>query len=374
MVRALRQEGVDASLLTTNDDGEDTNPELPTGHWQQWQDIPVLAFPRWSPAQRSLREFAISPALNLWLQRHRHDYDLLHIHALFSYPSTTAMVQARRAGIPYLLRTIGQLSPWSLSQSAGRKRLMLRLIERRNLQAAAALHFTTDAERDETAPLGLTTPSLVLPLGVSAPEPPEAGTADGPAFPGSAGEPVRFLFLSRLHPKKQLEHLIDACALLQHQHPAKDWVLQIAGDGEASYRTSLQQRCQRQGIDHRCQWLGFVSGEAKWSLLRKADWFVLPSAAENFGIAAVEALAAATPVILSPQVAISTAVRAAGAGLLSDSAPQSLATTLGVAVQGPPLAMRLAARELATATYSWPAIAQRLHNHYIELIEHKLQR
>jgi len=374
MVRALRQEGVDASLLTTNDDGESTNPDLATGHWQQWQGVPVLAFPRWSPAQRALREFAICPELNLWLQRHRHHYDLLHIHALFSYPSTTAMVQARRAGIPYLLRTIGQLSPWSLSQSAGRKRLMLKLIERRNLQAAAALHFTTDAERDETAPLGLTTPSLVLPLGVSAPEPTDAGPADGPGSPGAAGQPVRFLFLSRLHPKKQLEHLIDACALLQQQHPANDWVLQIAGDGEANYRTSLEQRCRRLGIDHRCQWLGFVSGEAKWSLLREADWFVLPSAAENFGIAAVEALAAATPVILSPEVAISTAVHAAGAGLLSDSAPQSLATTLAAAVQGPPPAMRLAARELAAQTYSWPAIAQRLHHHYIELIEHKLPR
>jgi hypothetical protein len=39
----------------------------------------------------ALREFAFSPALSLWLAGHLKDYDLLHIHALFSYPSTSAL-------------------------------------------------------------------------------------------------------------------------------------------------------------------------------------------------------------------------------------------------------------------------------------------
>ncbi len=363
MVATLRLQGVDAAILTTNDHGPGLHPELVTGHWQWHQGVPVLAFPRWSPPVAALREFAFSPALSLWLAGHLKDYDLLHIHALFSYPSTSAMAQARWAAVPYILRSIGQLSPWSLAQSPGRKRLMLRLIERRNLQRAALLHFTTQAERDEAACLGLVPPSLVLPLGVRGPDLP-AQPADhlGPAAP------VHFLFLSRLHPKKQLENLLDALALLQRRRPQARWDLAIAGDGEPRYVAALQERARQLGLGERCRWLGFVAGEAKWRALETADWYVLPSAAENFGIAAVEALAAGTPVILSPEVAVAADVARAGAGLVSASDPEALALTLATALERPSLSRRAAALNLAETAFSWSTIALQLRDAYRQVL------
>ena len=363
MVAALRLQEVDAAILTTNYHGPGLHPDLVTGRWQQHQWVPVLAFPRWSPPVAALREFAISPWLSFWLARHLKDYDLLHIHALFSYPSTTAMAQARWAGVPYILRSIGQLSPWSLAQSRGRKRLMLRLIERRNLQRAAALHFTTVAERDEAAALGLAPPSLVLPLGVRGPEPAAAaaGGRDGAA-------PVRFLFLSRLHPKKRLENLLDALALLQRLRPDAPWELAIAGEGEPRYVAGLQERSRRLGLGSRCRWLGFVEGEAKWQLLQAADWYVLPSAAENFGIAAVEALAAGTPVILSPEVAVAADVERCGAGLVCGSDPEALTLALGQALERPSLSMRASALNLAQMDFSWSTIALQLRDAYRQLL------
>ncbi len=363
MVAALRLQDVDAAILTTNDHGPGLHPDLVTGRWQWHQGVPVLAFPRWSPPIAALREFAFSPGLNLWLARHLKRYSLLHIHALFSYPSTSAMAQARWAGVPYILRSIGQLSPWSLAQSRGRKRLMLRLIERRNLQQAAALHFTTMAERDEAAALGLAPPGLVLPLGVRCP-PTQGQPVDTPH--GSA--PIRFLFLSRLHPKKQLENLLDALALLQRQRPEARWELAVAGDGEPSYVAGLQERSRELGIDARCRWLGFVEGEAKWQLLKGADWYVLPSAAENFGIAAVEALAAGTPVILSPEVAVAADVARADAGLVCVSDPEALALTLATALERPSLSMRASAFTLAETDFSWSTLALQLRDAYRQVL------
>jgi glycosyltransferase involved in cell wall biosynthesis len=325
--------------------------------------VPVLAFPRWSPPVAALREFAVSPGLSLWLARHLKHYELLHVHALFSYPSTSAMAQARWAGVPYILRSIGQLSPWSLAQSRGRKRWMLRLIERRNLQKAAAMHFTTTAERDEAAPLGLSSPSLVLPLGVRCPHPAVYPTADR-----DESLPVRFLFLSRLHPKKQLENLLDALALLQRQSPEASWELTIAGDGEPRYVTCLHERARAGGIEGRCHWLGFVEGASKWQALERADWYVLPSVAENFGIAAVEALAAGTPVILSPEVAVAAEVGRAGAGIVSASDPQALAITLAHALKGPSVSMQAAALSLAQSDFSWDTIALRLRDTYLQVL------
>ena len=94
MAAALRQQGVEASLLTTNDDGPGLLADLPLGRWIDQDGVPLLAFGRWSPPIAPLREFAVAPALSQWLGAHLRDYDLLHIHALFSYPSTSAMAQA----------------------------------------------------------------------------------------------------------------------------------------------------------------------------------------------------------------------------------------------------------------------------------------
>jgi len=361
MVNALRLRKVDASILTTNDDCESLLTDLPTGGWTTYSGVPVLAFPRWSPPMAALREFAFSPGLNQWLHKNIINFDLLHVHALFSFPSTVAMVHSRRARVPYLLRTIGQLSPWSLAQSKARKQLMLRLVERGNIDSARYLHFTTTLERDECfAALHQSFPSLVLPLGVRLPS----------LRPG--GRPkekdLHLLFLSRLHPKKQLEVLLKALALFQQASPQCDWQLDIAGSGEPAYLASLKKLANQLNLDQRCRWLGHVQGDAKTSLLQQADWFLLPSAAENFGIAVVEALAAGTPVIVSPQVAVAELIADVGAGLVCSSDPAALCQVLLGHRQGPSSAMRLAARSLAETKFSWISVADQLATTYRQIL------
>ena len=366
MVAALRERGVDASILTTNDHGPGVDPSLPTGHWIERQGLPLIAFPRWSPPVHPLREFAFSPDLVRWLQGHIHTYDLLHVHAIFSFPSTWAMREARHAGVPYLVRTIGQLSPWSLAQSRSRKMGMLWLIEQRNLNGAAALHFTSGAERDEVSALGLLPPALVLPLGVRLNNRTSQRAREGS---DGAARITRFLFLSRLHPKKQLDRLLEALALLRQQRPDGAWELRIAGQGEPGYERQLRDQAECLGLGDRCLWLGQVEGERKEQELADADWLVLPSAAENFGIAVVEALAAGTPAILSPEVAVSELVAAAGAGLVCASTPPELARTLAEALGGPSPATRQAARSLAIKRLAWPAIATSLAATYTDIVK-----
>jgi glycosyltransferase involved in cell wall biosynthesis len=361
MVNALRLRQVDASIVTTNDDCESLLNDLPTGRWTTYSGVPVLAFPRWSPPMGALKDYTYSSPLNRWLPNNIHNFDLLHVHALFAYPSTMAMMHARRARMPYLLRTIGQLSPWSLAQSKLRKQLMLHLVERRNLNAASNLHFTTPLERDECfTAFGKSFPSLVLPLGVRLPALlPEVSFKN---------EGLRLLFLSRLHPKKQLEVLLKALALLQTASPEGLWHLDIAGSGEPAYLASLQKLAAQLNLSHRCRWLGHVQGDAKTSLLQQADWFLLPSAAENFGIAVVEALAAGTPVIVSPQVAVADLIAGAGAGIVCPSEPAALCQILLSHFQGPSPAMRLAARSLAETTFSWSSVADKLETSYRRML------
>lgn len=368
MVAALRAEGLAAALVASNDDGPTLMKE-PTGRWIEHRGIPVQLFPRWSPPLRPLREFAYAPALAHWLKHHLQDWDLLHVHSLFSWPASRGMAIARARGTPYLIHCLGHLQPWSLGQSAWRKRLYLALIERRNLDGAAALQATSPMEAADFARLRLKPPVLDLPLGVSLPELREDARARlDQALPQLEAGVPRLLFLSRLHPKKGLERLLEALALLQRNQPRRPWQLLIAGSGEPAYEQELRRLAERLAIANRCHWLGFVSGERKDLLLQGCDWFVLPSSAENFGIAVAEALAAATPVLLSPAVGLAAAVADAGAGLLSPVDPPQLAESLSAALERPRGPMAEAARRLAEERYGWPSLARRMIESYEQIL------
>ena len=70
----------------------------------------------------------------------------------------------------------------------------------------------------------------------------------------------------------------------------------------------LQKRAGRNVI-----FTGMLEGSMKWSALKAAEVFVLPSHQENFGLSVVEALACGTPVLISDRVNIWREIEADGA-------------------------------------------------------------
>src|SRR6185312_11393547 len=103
------------------------------------------------------------------------------------------------------------------------------------------------------------------------------------------------LFLARIHPIKCADVLLRAFAGLEDRAS----VLVIAGGGDPAMVDSLRLLAGELGIAERVRWLGFTAGPAKRWLLSRATLFVLPSASENYGIAAVEAMQAGLPVIVT---------------------------------------------------------------------------
>ena len=114
-----------------------------------------------------------------------------------------------------------------------------------------------------------------------------------------------------------------------------------------------------------------MQGDNKWRELQQADWFVLPSAAENFGISVVEAMAAGTPVVISPHVAIAATVEQAQAGIITQCDSESLSNALFQAMNSSSEAMGQAARTLARKIYSWPSIATKLKSSYLDIARHR---
>lgn len=308
---------------------------------------------------RQFRFYKVAAGFVWWMFRNVRRYDVVHIHALFSFVSTVAALLSSAAGVPYVLRPLGTLNQYGVQhRRSWLKRLSICCIEAPMLRRAAVVHFTSDAERIEAAALGVDMQTEVLPLGIE-PFVPVGPSVLAAEFPQLVGRQL-VLFMSRLDRKKNIEALLHAFATVRRD--VGDPCLVIAGSGESSYTDSLKNLADQLGLRECVLWTGFVSGAPKAALLEAADVFVLPSFSENFGIAAAEALMAGLPCILGRGVALTADVEVAGAGVGVTPAAGSIARELKKVLTDAALRarMRLAARTLAERKYSLTAMGRAL--------------
>ena len=106
--KALAAEGLDVTILTTDSNGDAGQKplEVPIAQpiaQEGYQLIYFRCFP--------FRRYKYSLPLLDWLETHAKEYDLAHIHALFSPVSTAAATIARKQNLPYILRPLGTLDP-----------------------------------------------------------------------------------------------------------------------------------------------------------------------------------------------------------------------------------------------------------------------
>ncbi|MEO1146914.1 MAG: glycosyltransferase [Cyanobacteria bacterium J06638_22] len=361
MVNALNYAGVDAEIATTNDAGSSLL-DVPLYERVQYQGVPVYFFPRFSPPVHAIREFAFSWPLAQWLWNHLDDYDLVHVHALFSMPCTLTMVLARLKNIPYILAPHGLLCRWSLQQSAQRKATYLRLIEHANLNHSAGLHLNSQLEQRELEAVQLTAPSFVLSHGLHPAELiPDARQKLRTMLKLAPDEPI-ILFLSRLHPKKGLDLLIAALSQLRHRR----FTFVIAGSGDSDYEVEIDQLLQDHRLSDRTCRVGFVEGEKKNICLQGADLFVLTSHSENFGVVVLEALASRLPVVLTPGVALSDLINTHQLGAVAELNEGAIAKSIEHLLNNPDLRTSIGdrARPLVLERYTWNAIGTQLGDRY----------
>jgi glycosyltransferase involved in cell wall biosynthesis len=320
-VKALVSNGVEIDVVTTNDDGP--------GFLDQPLDTPVLLDgARYFFFRRNCRFYTVSWGLARWLDRHCSDYDLVHIHALFSFSSTVAARCARRCRVPYIIRPLGTLNRWGRDQRRPfLKKISLKFIESPLLQGAAAVHFTSEREKLEAYEVASPGRSIVLPNPVAL-EKPTVALAAGwlrTRYP-SLGQRKIILFLSRLDPKKGFDLLFEAFALVAQR--TDDVVLVVSGDGEKTFVAGLHKMVVALGIGDRVVWTGFIDGLEKYAAFEEASVFVLPSYSENFGVSVVEAMSHGLPAVVSNQVALHREIADANAGLVVPCAAPELGAAL----------------------------------------------
>lgn len=325
LLELLNRAGHDTTLVTPEPFGHASRPgdaERGAHHLVTLDGRPDLIGRFKQPAIESVFDRLPSPP------------DLLHLHGMWSTPNLQLADEGHRRGIPHLVTIHGMLDTWCMQKSTLRKKAFLKLGGRRWLHEAACIISTAEGEVDQTRQYFPETPVEIIPAPMDLSE---YQVLPGPGLAEEAlaehlddGLPT-VLFLSRIHPKKGLEVLIDASGILRDRgRPVRTIV---AGGPEGPYRQAMEGRVRRLGLEECVRFVGPVAGETKRSLFQRADVFALATHQENFGIVFTESLACETPVITTRGVDIWPELEASGGASIVERTPESFADAIAGIVE-----------------------------------------
>jgi glycosyltransferase involved in cell wall biosynthesis len=267
-------------------------------------------------------KYGYAPGLAAWLRRNASRFGAIIVNGIWQYPSLCTWRVLHSSPLPYYVFTHGMLDPWFKQQyplKHLKKLLYWPWAEYRVLRDARAVLFTSEEEKLLARRSFKLYRANELVVNYGVPEP----TGDPVLqrekflqhFPQLRGTRI-LLFLSRIHPKKGCDLLIEAFAGVARANPGLRLVM--AGPDQVGMQQRLVEFAERLGVGSAVTWTGMLRGDVKIGAFRAAEAFVLPSHQENFGIAVAEALACGTPVLISNKVNIWREVIADNAGLAAD--------------------------------------------------------
>ena len=317
LATALATLGHDVHVYTTSVDGPvDSDVPLETPVERDGLEITYFRCP-------AMRRLYWAPALKRWLRRTVADFDIVHLHSVFLWPTLVAARAAENVRVPYVLSPRGMLVPELVAgKSRLAKQAWIHCFERHTLSAASAVHLTSVIEREDLLRMGLEPQRAeVIPNGIDLPR----RARDGDTTP-----PTRYLlFLGRISWKKGIDRLIRAMRSIP------DAELRIAGGDDEGLAPQLKRLAESEGVDARVHFIGPVRGEEKDRVLAGADLLVLPSLSENFGNVVLEAMAHARPVVVTKEVGLAPVVERARCGVVVDGDPTRLATHITALLADP---------------------------------------
>jgi poly(glycerol-phosphate) alpha-glucosyltransferase len=305
--------------------------------------------------------FGFSPELKCRLAAEASEGLIIHSHGLWMHPGVVARELAKSSGFPLVVSPHGMLEPWALVNSRWKKRFAALLFENRNLRSADCLHALCEAEARNMRQYGLRNPIAVIPNGVDwtdfSPLPPyEAMEVEHTLLQGKR----RMLFLSRIHPKKGLPHLLRAWRRVVPEF--NDWILLIVGSDQLGHEQEMRSLAVELGLGNAVAFLGPLYGENKKRAMAGADAFVLPSFSEGFSMAILEAAACGLPVMMTPQCNFPELTAAGGAIEMQPemaSCENGLRQMLSLS-NAQRKGMGSCGQGLIQESYTWAAIAARM--------------
>jgi glycosyltransferase involved in cell wall biosynthesis len=298
--------------------------------------------------------------------------DVVFTDAVWGYASFPVSLACQYWRKPYVVQLHGQLEPWSLSQKWVKKQIYLGLWGRRFLTFASGLFCTSFQETESVRKLKLRSASFVLPLGVDTSTFAELQQRN--ILRTQLNIPDRapvLLFLGRLHHKKRPDLAIQLLGLLPEN--LQNVHLVLAGPDQENLIPGLLATAQKLGCQARVHFTGLLDRQQILQAFAAADLLVMPSEpqSENFGLSAVEAMAAGLPVLVSEGVPVGHWAVQAGAGRVEPCDAQAFACAVAEMLSDPSRLAQMGAngRALVREKFEIGAVTRQLLAQFQSIID-----
>jgi glycosyltransferase involved in cell wall biosynthesis len=260
----------------------------------------------------------ISPALWKRLYKECSQYDVVHIHSWWNILVIVAAFICKRKKVKTIISPHGMMSDYIFQNSNRVFKWLSHLSVGKHLLKYSLFHATSEAEFEECTQLlpgwkGFMIPNIVwLPqLEIEKP----------------VHSTFTITFLSRIHPKKGIELLMEAISIMEIKP-----ILKIAGTGEPKYIDKLKQKARSLNITDNVFWEGWQDREQKFKAFMEADLFALTSYNENFGNVVIEALHVGTPVIVSDKTGLFSFIKKYNLGWICKTTVEDIRLKLQEAI------------------------------------------
>lgn len=287
--------------------------------------------------------------------------DLLVLHSGWVYHNVQAARSAVRLGIPYLLTPHGAYDPNVFKRRGRSKQLWWRIFEHDLVTRARGIHVFFEEQQDELRQLGFTGPVIIAPTGLAVPD-----------FQKQAGRSQVLLWMGRFDIEiKGIDLLLHALASL---HPTVRPRARLNGPDWRDGKRQTMRLIRELGLGDDVTIGPPLYGPEKWDALRDCGLFIFPSRWEGQGLMALEAAAAAAPLVVTNTTSVGRHLAAAQGAILVEPTPESIAAGI-VRGYSSSETGELGARasHFVREKFSWPAVAESYAQQLTALLELGLQ-
>ena len=345
----LAQLGCDVRILTTDTNGLGHTLDLKTD-----REVRVNAlYVRY--CHKRVRH-SVSPALLKALPSYVKWADVVHLTAVYSFPTFPTLFFCRLFKKPVVWSPRGALQRWEGSSRVVSKWVWESVCRKLASKEKLVLHATSTAEAEQSSKRFPGVRTVVIPNGVVLPKNVKRTHSNGK---------LRILYLGRLHPIKGIEVLLEGCGILEKLLPG--WRLYIAGTGSDSYLAALKSKVHELKLSEKVEFVGEVADEKKEELFAQSDVTLVPSYVENFAIVVAESLAHGVPVIASKGTPWN-GLETNRCGLWVDNDPQSLAIAIRTIRTLSLHEMGLRGRNWMEKDFSWKSVSAKMLALYHECV------
>lgn len=292
LAESIGKLGVNVDVVATNANGEKTL-DVDLNQWIIQKHYRVRYF-----SCLDFMDYKLTLSMSQWLFSNVSSYDLVHTHAIFSYPILAAYWMCQLHKIPYIVTPRGMLEPWALAYKIWKKKLYFNWLEKPALQKASAIQMLASTEAERIKNLALKPSLVIVPNGIHRED--FASLSDPEIFYHQFPETKNkrlIIFLGRIDPKKGLDLLAPAFAQAYQKFP--DTHLIIAGPDNTGFLPTAQSYFIKAGCSHAVTFTGMLTGNIKYAALAAATIYVAPSYSEGFSMSVLEGMAAALPCVIT---------------------------------------------------------------------------